>query len=226
MKYFLAFDKGVVDKNKRMLDLKELEQEFNYNLMSDNNLQKLCTFTMSFQNEDSLKYFLKVKHIIKEEDFKQNLVIAYSRNNLVRTMKVPYKFNEKYFDREFLVSRIRANANKDKDFLKDFLKTFQEVRYYSDNYYLLREATEIYMTDYMLLERIKNFVDSYCYRNKKFYYRKLYFLAMYVSKNDLLESKRVSNSLWDMNLETLSDAQRFKLEEWISNAKKRSLTKK
>ena len=228
MKYFLAVDKGFKSKERyELLDLKALEKDLAHNLMSNNNLKKLAVFTMSFDNEDDLKRFLTAKNILNKEDISKNLVFFYTWNRMTRTLLIPYRWQEKYFDEDFLAYKIKSNTNKSTKFLKDFLNRFQEVRYYSDSYYLLREATEIFLSDFILVDRIKDFIRNYCYKDGKLSYRRFYSLAMYVSEHDVFQKKhQKSDSLWNIDPETLDEAKRFKLEEWRDNVQKRKLERK
>ena len=229
MKYYLALDNG---QNKKehltKLNLQNLEKELDRTIIENNNLKKLTTFTMSFSNPDTLKTFLKIKNIISNSNIAKPLIITYKRDKTDFIIPIPYKPHEKYFNLNYLSHRIFLNINQNPKFLNQFLTTFPTYKYHLDEYFLLLEALEIPLSPPILHERITSFITALCRKSSKFSYRKLFDIAMFVSEIDQINERLVSPnySLLNVDKTKLSDAQLFKLEEWLDNLEKRKLEKK
>ncbi len=230
MKYFLALDRGPyqkIDRRYLKLDLEVLGEDINKSLNRDNNLKELCTFTMSFLNETLLKQLLYAKGILRLEDKYYSLKIVYKRNykgkEIIKALDVPYKKHEKYFKFESLAMIIKDNAWKSKEFFRAFLSFFEQDSFKKEEFYMLREMEFLNLEENILYDRIRAFINARCEvrgKNKHLNFRKLYEIAMLVAKLDNGREENQVKKLDDvLDIEHLSEVQKFELEEWQDRLK-------
>ena len=216
MKYYLAVDKGNIYRNSVRFNYIELKNIHN-SLIKDNNLRELCTFTMSFQDIQTLKEFLIHQDVLKKEQKDLELKIIYLRNGFIKDINVPTRGYETYFKISNLASIITKNQNNDK-FMRGFLSYLNNRNYNSEAYYELRSAYNNSVPDYIFFDRVTAFLNSYCYymnKGKKTpKYRSLYDVAMITYYLLNPRRKQVKEAIMEIKPQRLSGSEREKLEEW------------
>lgn len=182
MKYFLAIDKGQIFKNSLRfykIDLETIDDK----LASNNNLQALCTFTTTFENEAQLKAFLEAKGLLDLKDIGNNLIITYYRE-YNRYIKVPYAKNSKFLNFKNLEEIIYRMAKKP-GFLQVIISHYSNYQNLFSEMYSFRGYLSNPYADYKFYDVVRRFVNKVCFRDrngkKKINYKGLYDLGMLIS---------------------------------------------
>lgn len=212
MKYYLAIDKGIYVKSENryiFFDLSNIHDK----LSENNNLKALCTFTMAFEDSGKLKEFLITKGLLLEKYYYYDLVIAYRMKGM-RTLLVPYKGEEQFFDKNYLFNVVGKAAAND-NFLMAFLDYFGAREYQPDELLQLREIQTNPYSLGILDSRMRTFLDSYIYYNGKINYKRLHEVAMFAARYLKKEKERKQSETFSSRSQwVLTEAEWFKLEEW------------
>ena len=191
MKYFFAVDKGQSFKNALRfykIDLTAL----NPKLAENNNLQALCTFTTTFENEAQLKAFLQSQGLLKLKDIGSDLIITYYReyNHFI---KIPYLKDAKFLNFKNLEDIIYKYSKKP-GFLKAVISRYNNYKNVFSEIYSFRGYLQNPYADYKFYDVVRQFVDKICFRTtnskKKINYKGLYDLGMLISTLEEYENVR------------------------------------
>lgn len=183
MKYFLAIDKGHLFKNNERFTKINLET-IHEKLGQENNLQALCTFTVSFANELELKMFLEAKGLLKRKNLHSKLVITYFKD-YNHFSSIPYAKDKQFLDYHYLEKIIYENAKKP-EFLQHLIKSYANYKHVASQLYSFRVYLSNPYEDYKLYDVVRNFVSKIVLRDKQgkssINYKGLYDLGMFVAK--------------------------------------------
>lgn len=183
MKYFLALDKGRTSKNYERF-IKINLASINEKLAHENNLQALCTFTSSFENETQLKLFLVAEKVVDQKGINYPLTITYLKD-FNRSTIIPYKKDLKYLDYRYLEDIILKNV-KSPEFLKLLVNRYGNYKHLSQEIYSLRGFLSNPFAEYKLYDVVRRFVNKICFRQKNgkqvINYKGLLDLGMLISR--------------------------------------------
>lgn len=222
MKYFLAVDRGQKFKNNLRFMKINLES-INNKLVSDNNLEALCTFTCTFENEAQLKAFLQAKGLLTLKDIENGLTITYFRN-YNRFIKIPYA-SQKHFLNFKKLEEIIYSFSKKPGFLDVIANHYINYPPLANEVYSIKGYISNPYSDYKFYDVVRKFVDKICFREKKvsrkINYKGLYDLGMLISAleefdkvqtSEITRANTTEESLRERNLAE-EDPAYFHLEE-------------
>ena len=91
-------------------------------------LRYLDKFTSEFENEESLKIYLKEKGLLAASDFNKSLKISYKRKNKMSCLPIIYKANSKYMNIEYLKNIFFGFKNdKNYNFYSDLIEYYGNI---------------------------------------------------------------------------------------------------
>ena len=175
MKYYIAIDRGKFYKeNERYLKI--FLDNINHKLGEDNNLKSLCAFTMMHESKKTLKNFLVECGCLNKKDIHFDICFTYYKN-ITKIMDIPLKKDKKYFEVGRLIDIIMSYYENEY-FFKKFLNYFNNGKYMPEGYYELTKAINNHAMEYIVRDKVTEFINDYCYRDMKLNFRSLYNIAM------------------------------------------------
>ena len=225
MKYFLAIDKGKHLKNDerfKRIDLSIINDQ----LIKDNNLKAICTFTTAFNTPNELKEFLQRKGAINAKDRNYNLKTTYTSKGYNKSLSVAYKSDQVFMDYRYLEEVIFQNASSP-EFLKLLIEHYKNYANLTSELAALRDPKK----EYKLYDIIRSFVYKLCFRDSfgknGINYRGMYELGMLISKltkeekmEEKITEQKETPSILQMNLDENSPEYHH-LEELKDRAKQK-----
>jgi len=177
-------------------------------LDTNNNLQKLCQFTMNFENQRQLKEELMAQKILPVKYLYDNLYILYHYNGKEIELRIPYHNDQIYYDINFLTNTLYQKFSLSNNFFNVFIKYFSTHKFL-DEYALLINA---YNSFYNLKSAIYSFINAYIHPKNKLSFFNFHNMAMFLSIVDEIDKRTKNKQLLnsfdkDNNIESFNEDQ-------------------